>query len=180
MLTFYLNLIDDDEDEKKFELLVHEYGSRMQHYAAKFLKDDFLAEDAVSEAFLRIACHMDGVGEINSPKTNSFIVTIVRNVCLDILRANQKYSFVSLDDETQKDSYSSIKLSYNLEEIDLSALLQKIRELPDIYRDVLQFKFHHGYSDKEIADMFKVSCSAVRKRIVRARELLEYSLREWR
>ncbi len=180
MLVFYLSLIDNDEDKTKFRQLYEEYSKLMKYSAYCMLKDEFLAEDAVHEAFIRISRHMNGVEEVFSPKTRNFVVKIVKNICRDMMKAGKKYQCISYDEEYDQDFRPYTKIKYNLEEIEFSALIAKIKELPEIYRDVLLLKFHQGFSDREIADLLGITYAAVRKRVERARELLEYSLREWR
>ena len=55
MIALYLSLIDTPSDKTKFILLYEKYR-RLMHYTAKeILKSDKLAEEAVQEAFIRIA-----------------------------------------------------------------------------------------------------------------------------
>ena len=55
MLQIYLAIIDDENDKSRFEELYERYA-RLMHYAAReILADDRLAEEAVQEAFFRIA-----------------------------------------------------------------------------------------------------------------------------
>lgn len=180
MLLFYLSLIENEEDKSKFEQLYIKYREPMAHYATKMLGSDTNSEDVVDEAFMRIINHMDGVEDIDSHKTQSFIVKIVRNICIDYLRAEKRNDHISYDEEFDLYYQPSKKIQYNLEEIEFSALVDKIKELPDIYRDVIMLKFYHGYNDHEIADMLSLAYPTVRKRIGRARDLLAYSLKEWR
>ena len=179
MLLFYLSLIENEEDKSRFEQLYNMYREPMAHYAAKVLGSDTYSEDVVDEAFMRIINHMDGVEEIDSHKTKSFIVTIVRNICIDYLRAEKKIDYISYDEELDLYYQPSKKIQYNLEEIEFSALVDKIKELPQIYCDVLKMKYYQGYNDHEIADMLGIAYPTVRKRVARARDLLSFSLEEW-
>lgn len=175
MLLFYLSIIDNEEDRVKFEDLYKKFRGPMKHYATKFVGDEHLAEDIVHEAFIRIARHMDGVGKIDCPKTNSYIVTIVKRICIDTIRAEKKNQHISYDEEYDL-NFTPQKTECCFAEIELNDLIQKIKELPEIYRDVLLFKFYHGYTNKEIANAFSISVYAVHKRVERARELLEFAL----
>ena len=180
MLLFYLSLIDNEADKTKFEQLYDKYRAPMAHYAAKVIGNDSYSQDIVHEAFMRIINHMDGVEDIDSHKTQSFIVKIVRNICIDYLRVEKKNDYISYDEEFDLYYQPGKKIQYNLEEIEFSALVDKIKELPDIYRHVIMMKFYHGYNDHKIADMLGLAYPTVRKRIGRARDLLDFSLKEWR
>ena len=63
MLSLYLTLIDSEEDKKKFVQFYEAYRGLMHYTANRILQDDFAAEDAVQEAFLRIAKNFHKVGD---------------------------------------------------------------------------------------------------------------------
>ena len=68
----------------------------MFYIAQEILKDEQLSEDAVQEAFLRIAKNFHKVGEILRPETRNFTVIITKNVALTMLKLKQNeigYSF---------------------------------------------------------------------------------------
>ena len=180
MLFFYLSIIDNDEDRAKFERLYKKYAAPMKCYAAKIVNDEYIAEDIVHEAFIRIARHIDGIDESDSHKTNSFIVIIVRRLCIDNAKLKRRQNEIPFDEEFDRNFDLGSSDVSNFDEVEFSALVDIIKGLPDMYRDVLMLKFYHGYSNKEMADMLKISEPAIRKRIERARDLLAYHLKDWR
>lgn len=90
MLLFYLSLIENEEDKSKFERLYYDYRKWMKHIATDMLHDEFLAEDAVHDAFIKLTRYIKGVDEEDSHKTQAFIVIIIKSVCLDILRKDKR------------------------------------------------------------------------------------------
>ena len=54
MLGLYLAMLDTPEEKSKFELLYKEYRSTMFNLAKRILKDNYLAEDAVHNAFFEV------------------------------------------------------------------------------------------------------------------------------
>ena len=176
MLVFYLSILDNDEDRAKFERIYNAYCTKMKRYAARYVGDDYLAEDIVHEAFIRIAHHIDGVEEENVNKTNAFIVTIVRRICYD--EVNRRTYDVVYDEEYDQNYICGSTVGAVLEEVDYNELVRIIRGFPEIYRDVLMLRYYHGYSDKEIASLLNASPDAIRKRLERARELLAYHLKD--
>ncbi|MBR4020017.1 MAG: sigma-70 family RNA polymerase sigma factor, partial [Firmicutes bacterium] len=76
MLSLYLTLIDTDEDKIRFAKLYEQYRHLMFYIAKEILQDEHLSEDAVQEAFLRIAKNFHKVGEILCPETRNFTVII--------------------------------------------------------------------------------------------------------
>ena len=55
MLSFYLTLVDGEEDKNKLERLYELYRLKMWYTANRILSDGFLAEDAVHDAFIGVA-----------------------------------------------------------------------------------------------------------------------------
>lgn len=174
MLLFYLSLIENEEDKSKFERLYNQYRKLMKYTAIEMLHDEFLAEDAVHEAFIKLTRYISGVDENDSHKTTAFIVIIVKSVCSDMLRKDSKNKAISLENvdyigSVKDDSYK------NLEVEDIYSV---IASLPDTYREIIELKVYHDLSDKAIADVLNISNSAVRKRLQRAREILKKKLAE--
>ncbi len=59
--------------------------------ANSILKNTFDAEEAVNEAFLRIAINFSKVSEANQHKARKFAVITVRNVAIDIYNKKKGY-----------------------------------------------------------------------------------------
>ena len=145
----------------------------MKYKAIQILHDEFLAEDAVHEAFIKLTRHISGVDENDSHKTTAFIVIIVKSVCSDMIR-KEKNKAISLENVdyigcVNDDSYKSLEVE---------DIYSVIASLPDTYREIIELKVSHDLSDKAIADVLNISNSAVRKRLQRAREILKKKLAE--
>ncbi len=175
MLLFYLSLLETAEEKSKFEQLYYEHRKLMMQIAIDMLHDEFVAEDAVHEAFVKLTRHLDGVDEINSHKTKAFIVIIIKSVCSDMIRKEKRNTEIKLEnvDYIGRVSDDSFK---NLE---VEEVYSVISSLPDTYREIIELKVVHDLSDKQIADVLGISNSAVRKRLQRAREILRNKLAEW-
>ena len=89
-MLIYLAIIDSPEDQSKFEIVYNTYKSLMFYVADKILHNEQDAEDAVHNAFIKIAENIQKVGEPICPKTKSYVVTIVESKAIDIYRANQR------------------------------------------------------------------------------------------
>ncbi|NLU53321.1 MAG: sigma-70 family RNA polymerase sigma factor [Clostridiaceae bacterium] len=155
------------EKKRKLELLYLTYRRLMFHVAYGILKDEGLAEDAVHQAFLKILENFDKVGDILSHKSKSYVVTIVRNVAINMYNSRKRHSIISLE-ETK----SCIDVG-NLEPTDdLNSLVEAVMNLTIIYKDVIKLKYIHEFSSIEIARVLGISEMAVRKRIERAKRML--------
>ncbi len=173
MITLYLMEIEEKEDKFKFEKIYYKYRKLMKYIAFDILKDEQLAEDAVQESFIRLTRHLNRIEEVDSYKTKAFIILIIKSAAIDLSRKEKK-QYLEVLHENLENFSTSVTVEDNIETNEIAA---KINELPIIYRDILQLKVYHNLSDKEIADVLKISNSAVRKRLERARKTFEKILK---
>ena len=76
-MLIYLQMIETAEDKTKFEILYTEYREWMGAIAFSILNNKQDAEDAVHNAFVKVAENIKKVGDPYSPKTKAYIVTII-------------------------------------------------------------------------------------------------------
>lgn len=67
----------------------------MFYVANQILKDNFLAEDAVHDSFVKFMENLDKIQDVNCHKTKRFVVIIVRNHAINTYN-NRKKSGVFL------------------------------------------------------------------------------------
>lgn len=96
-MLIYLQIIETDEDKSTFEQIYEAYRGLMFHAAFKVLTHEQDAEDAVHYAFVKIAENIIKISEPVCPKTKSFVVTIVENRAIDILRSRKRHQEIPLD-----------------------------------------------------------------------------------
>lgn len=176
MVAVYLSMLEGIEDKRRFESLYLLYRQHMYAVAYKILNNVYDAEDAVHQAFLRIADNFSKIGDIDCPKTKAYTVIIVRNVAIDIYNRNKKRSTNSISIDTEVGS--TITDDSTLDEVDYRTLVSSIAHLPDIYKDVLYLKHIQGYGNEEISSLLGISKDAVYKRLQRAKALLYQLLKE--
>ncbi|NCC06606.1 MAG: hypothetical protein EOM30_00855 [Clostridia bacterium] len=71
-MLIYLSLIDTPNEKSKFERVYYAYRHTMKSVAFNILKDDKLAEDALQEAFIRIAKNFTKINQEICPLTQGF------------------------------------------------------------------------------------------------------------
>ena len=162
-MMIYLQMIDAPEDRSKFEQIYMEYRSMMFHIANRILTNEQDAEDAVHEAFLKIAENIEKIGDPKCPKTQGYIVTIVENKAIDLYRRRKKRQVVELSEELP-----GVTALYEGE----STLTACILKLPARYREVILLRYFQGYSVKEVAAILGLSLSAASKLDQRAKNRL--------
>lgn len=173
MLVTYLNLLDDPEEQRKFERVYTEYRQMMFYVANDVLHNEYDAEDAVQQAFMRVMNHLDGVDENDKHKTKSFLSIIAQNVAIDIYRKKRR-------DWEYSTSYDAHEIYIedpkgqdfeNIKEED-HRLADAIAKLPKHYADVIRLTYIHGFGSEKIGALLDLTPENVRQRLVRARRKL--------
>ena len=169
MLAVYMTMIDSEEDKATFKMLYEQYLNLMLHTAYQILGNQEDAEDAVSEAFIRIAKNFSKFNGEVCPKTANQFVIIVRNIAIDIYRKNKKKDEISfVDDIEVKNSNDNVS-----EELEFALSLLSRPE-----KDILYLYYIYGCTVKEISKLFAISQAAAYKRIQRAKSHLKEILEE--
>ena len=75
MLMIYLSIIETAEDRSLFEQIYYNYRKQMFFVANGILNDNFLAEDAVHEAFLGIAKQITLLQDMPESKMKAYVLT---------------------------------------------------------------------------------------------------------
>lgn len=162
-MLLYLSMIDSQEGQSKFERLYLEYRDVMFQAAYSILKNEFDAEDAVHQAFVKIAEIIDTVDGRICARTRSFVIIIAERKALDMLRNNNRRATVPIDD---------VEIGIAIEYDGANALARCMAQLPANYREVLLLKHAYGFSSKETAKLLGLSEANVIKLDQRAKKKL--------
>ena len=163
-MIIYLQMLETPEEKSKFEQLYLEYKGLMFHVAYEILHNEQDAEDAVHQAFVKIAENIKKIDDPICPKTHSYVVTIVENKAIDQYRKQQKHQTVELIDDIQ-----GTNAHYEGD----NDLTKCILKLPARYQEMILLRYHHGYSVREIAGMMGISLPAAIKLDQRAKQKLK-------
>lgn len=80
-MLIFLQAIQNEADRSLVEELYNKYVNTMMYIAKSILKDQYRAEDAVNQAFLKIIEDLQKFSFENCKKTRALVVIIVRNIC---------------------------------------------------------------------------------------------------
>ena len=133
-------------------------------------------EDAVHDVFAKLLEKFeDRAGEL-SDKPGLYFVIATRNHSYNLIKKDHSNT-VSLDEELMdKDIFQSPNINPAddlLETEALERLALLIRKLNPKMRQILEYRFIEGYTNREIADILNVSQSVVSTRIDRAKKRLK-------
>lgn len=164
-------------DKAAIRSIVRGYNQRLFRVARSILKDDWEAEEAVQEAYIRAFAGLDGFEGRSSLAT--WLTRIVINEALARLRRRQPAD--SLDDAGPPgaDIVSLLSMSPQpdperiMAQREIHALLEKaIDELPHDFRIVLVARVIEQMSVEETAELFGLKPETVKTRLHRARSML--------
>ena len=169
----YLLLIDTEEGKRKFVIIHEKYRLLILKVAFDVLEDTHEAEDAVQEAFIKVARNMKCIGEVDSDKTKRFLITVTKNAARDMLRRKSSRSQY----ETYVDEMEHVKVPVVYQETDIDCdHLNILKNLPPKYRDIFVLKYAYCYENKEIARILGITEGNVRQRIARGKIKIQEEL----
>lgn len=177
MLISYLAMIGTQHEKSEFVKLYESYR-KLMHYAAKrILGDDSLAEEAVQEAFLRIAKNFGKVSGADQSATKKFVLIITENAAKTLYRRESRHISGREYPEDMDAAAGALQAAEDptAAEAETWDAVGRILQMPDLQQNVLFLHAVYGFSYREIAALLDISESAARKRVERARE----DLKEW-
>ena len=161
------------EDQHAFRQLLDLHWNELYGFMIKRTENENDAEDLCLQAFSKA---FDKIETFNNEFTfSTWLTSIAKNLHVDMIRKEKTRLRQSTDveevgrdviDETLGPEDQLIR-SQNL-----NKLLQQVKSLKPIYRDVIQLRFFQELSHKEIAIQLELSLSNVKVRLLRAKKLL--------
>lgn len=161
-------------DDEAFTRLVETYQTPVFNLCYRMLGEPELAEDAAQETFLRAYQHLHRYDEKRPFAT--WLLSIAAHYCIDKLR-RRKFSMFSMDAED--DDGNTFELpdpnSPNPEGESIKGQTQErvhamLKDLDSKDRAAIIMRYWYDYSEKEIAESLRLSVSAVKSRMHRARK----------
>ena len=134
-------------------------------YAVSILGDLDQARDVVQDTFLKL--YKQDPEKVRQ-KVKSWLFTVCRNHCYDLIKRNRRTSNLEEDEisyiaSSEDNPFQVISFLESREEIDekIKILYSLIEELPSRQREVMRLKFQANLSYKEIAETIGISTSNV-------------------
>lgn len=179
----------DDRDEEAFNEIANRYGEKVFRLALRITHSTHIADEVLQEVFLTLVEKLDSFREESTFST--WLYRVATNASLIQIRNRNKHGkSISLEDYVpynEKGMLSEILLkdwSYSPDEIlagkeGMEVIERAIDELPEKYRIVFHLRDIEGLSNEEVGDILRLSISAVKSRIHRARLFLRDSLSDY-
>jgi len=162
-------------DQIAFTFLLDRYWNEVYGFMLKRTENETDAEDISIETFAKA---FDKITTYNPDfQFNTWLITIAKNVHIDLLRKKKSSLFIEITDEEDQQAYNVADSSPTAEddlitEQNLSQLLQYIKELKPAYQEVIHLLYFQEMSYQEIADKIGEPLSNVKIKLLRAKKLL--------
>lgn len=164
-------------DYDEFREFYKDNYMRAFNLALRFLRDDEAGRDVVADAFETIWKRVAS-GDTTKPVGVSFLLTVVRNACLDHLRKRKirdSYSEMMLQQsETTTDSPQAL-LEH---EQKVTMVMDALDELTPRTKQIVNACFIERIKYREAAELFKCSESAIKKHLQKAVAFLKQKFKE--
>lgn len=170
-------MVESEEEQEFLTVLYTENKQRMYNIAFKLLGNKSDAEDAVSEAFLKIIGKINKISKITADERAFYIVIIVKNTALDMLRKRSRMNEVSIDDFYDiRDERSSFEQT--MSNVGCDEIKDCLMQLEENDYEALYLKLFMECTNREIAELLNIGQGAARQRVSIARRRLIKLLRE--
>ena len=162
----------------EFNNQVLQHSRKLYLVAFRFLRRQDEAEDAVQEVFMRLWNKHEELEKYNS--LEALATASVRNYCIDILR-RRKLMIIENNEHHHGVPDAGLSPEEALENSEASAILNNIiKNLPDIFREIIKMKDIDGLSYEEIVEITGQNVNTLRVNLSRARKLIRDEFKKYR
>lgn len=151
--------------EEEIEEVINRYSNSLFRMCFVVLKNEQDAQDVLQETFIK---YMEKAPVFESENhKKAWLFKVSSNLCKDLLRFKKRNSFVDME-EVERYCIKPEK----------AEVIKEVMLLPIKYKTAMHLYYIEGYKVEEIAEILKISQSAVKKRMQRGREMLREQLAE--
>ena len=150
-------------DKQEFEEIFRQYYGTMFRIANRMLGDEVESKNVVSDVFAHL---LNSNIALHSETLRSFLLTSVRNRCINLLVHKQKEQavFVDLTDDAEQKT----------KEEQLDELQRDIDgHMPELTQEILRLRYQRGLKYREIADTLQISEVTVYRHLSQSLEQLK-------
>jgi len=161
-------------DRSGFENLFRENFTKAYYLALRILHDEEASKDVVSDAFELVWRKLQG-SEVDN--VTSYLLTTVRNVCLDYIRKQDIRSRYVQASMQVADIMSNNPDRVDVQEEKIKAIMQALEELTPRTQQIVRLCYVEHKKYREVATELNISESAVKKHIMQALSYMRQKFR---
>lgn len=170
--------VGNSGDKRAFNQLFKLLSGKVFAQGMKILRNEQLARDLVQEAMLAV-WQKASLYDVDKGSAQSWIFTLVRNRCFDLLRKQQRQpSCISADEiwpggDLPADDNDADEQLASIEQAEMQQLYN---QLPDAQREIVIQVFIQGKTHQETAECLAIPLGTVKSRLRLALEKLKKQL----
>lgn len=142
------------------------YPKVLQH-CTSFTKDTDEAYDLAQDILLKALGRLEHFNQ--QSRFSTWLYTIAHNYCIDWFRKKRNQYFQRLDDHFDLIDEVVDQEELVIVEKNSQRVLLLLSSLPEQDKQLLILKYEQGYSIKQLQELFKLSPSAIKMRLKRAK-----------
>ncbi|MCB9184551.1 MAG: sigma-70 family RNA polymerase sigma factor [Flavobacteriales bacterium] len=155
-------------EAERFAVLYDRYKDKVYQRCLSLARDKQLAADFTHDVFLKAFVSLPKFD--HRSRFGTWLYSIAYNYCLDQLRKQAKSRTIDLDDSRMASNLPEDTYEAELLELRAEALDRVLQDLMPEDRALLLMKYQDDVSVKEMAEINGTGESAVKMRLLRARE----------
>ncbi len=155
-------------DTERFGVLYDRYTTKVYQKCLGMTRDKDLAKDLTHDIFLKAFVNLSKFD--HRSKFGTWLYSITYNYCLDTLRKGQRTRSEEIDERVEDGTIDDQAYEAKLLGLRADRLDQVIAKLDPADRALLLMKYQEDLSVKDIMEVMALQESAVKMRILRARE----------
>lgn len=152
-----------------FEQLYDRYADKIYRKCLSFVKDEAKAEDFTHDVFMKLVLNIGTYRE--TAKFSTWLYSITYNYCIDQIKIAKRYHENSIEDYF--DVIDDDSSETDVAEMEAHRLHQALQQIVPEDKSILMMKYQDEMSIKEISGNLDISESAVKMRLLRAKDKLK-------
>lgn len=156
------------DKNKEFKTIYNNYGEMLYRIAYVYLANPDDTEDVLQDVFISFLQNLNKFKSDEHKK--AWLIRATQNKSINLLKASSR-KHINIEDIQLQSFESNDELHIDI--------LKQIIALDEKYKTVVILYYYNDYSVSEIAQILKISKSAVKMRLKRSRELLKIKLEDY-
>lgn len=164
MLLLFMDMIDDEKDKQLFQTLYEENRQRMYQVAYQILQDNGLAEDAVQNAFFKLAEKFSSYQKEEKELLAHLCLVLVKSKALDLQKKQNRLPLLSFSEtffdtefSATSDQPEEILLQKEAEQELYHTLSQTLSTLSEKEYHILSLRHYHQFKSSQIAKLLNMT-----------------------
>ncbi|MBQ7010858.1 MAG: sigma-70 family RNA polymerase sigma factor [Clostridia bacterium] len=173
LMLLMLSVLENEDDIKLFCDIYKARRQAVYLFAYRTLRDKYLAEDAESEAFIKLLSIFDKVKRLSGVKREKYITSSLKNAVIDFYRAHQSNCKHEILTDEFEDASTKWDNTFEgvIKTIDREAVISALNSLDTEQRNLITRRYVENASVAELARELNLPRSTLQSRLNSAKKI---------